>query len=147
MLVAVVVGSLSLRFLLATGTCHPSPVWAYIYAIFTYTGYFTLNKEAAWTPEMLVPYQKTTWHHNPKDLNLKDHCHESYETCIKIGFVACSPWFFPHTDTLHQPVKTRKKAVEIIQQFKTFFHTHQGMFHVERNWKGVSITTTHFEQC
>jgi hypothetical protein len=30
----------------------------------------TLNKEAAWTYETLVPHHDTAWHHNPEDLNL-----------------------------------------------------------------------------
>jgi len=31
-------------------------------------------------------------------------------------------------DTLHQPVETEKKAGEMTQQIKLFFHTHQGVF-------------------
>jgi len=50
---------------------------------------------------------------------------------------------FPHTNTLYQPVKTGKKAGEMTQQIKPFFHTHQecscGM-----KVEGVSMTTTHF---
>jgi hypothetical protein len=42
--------------------------------------------------------------------------------------------YFPHIDTLHQPVKKGKKAGEMTQQIKKFFHIHQGVF----------MTTTHF---
>jgi len=31
-------------------------------------------------------------------------------------------------NTLHQPIKTGNKVGEMIQQIKTFFHNHQGVF-------------------
>jgi hypothetical protein len=56
MLVALVAASFPLCFLLASDTCSPSAVWAYIYAVFSHTSHFILKMEAAWTSEMLVAY-------------------------------------------------------------------------------------------
>jgi len=42
----------------------------------------------------------------------------------------------PHKDTLHQPVETGKKAGKMIQQIKTFFHTHPGVFIWNKSGKG-----------
>jgi hypothetical protein len=58
---------------------------------------------------------------------------------IKIGFVTCIPRLFPHTDTRHQPVEAGEKALEMTQQIRTFFHTHQGMLMWNESG-GVSIS-------
>jgi hypothetical protein len=71
MLAALAAGLFPPCFLLATVTCHPSPLWDYIYAVFFHTGHFTLKMEAVRTSEMLVSYHLTTWHHNQVDLNTK----------------------------------------------------------------------------
>jgi len=44
---------------------------------------------------------------------------------------------FPHTNTLYQPVKTGKKAGEMTQRIKTFFHTHQGVFMWTKSGRGI----------
>jgi hypothetical protein len=54
MLVALAAGSLLPHFLLASIRCNLSPVWAYIYAISSHAGHFTLNMEAAWASGILV---------------------------------------------------------------------------------------------
>jgi len=36
--------------------------------------------EAAWTPQTLVSYHQTSLHHNPENLDLKSHRHESCKT-------------------------------------------------------------------
>jgi hypothetical protein len=58
-------------------------IQAHIYAIFSHTGHFTPKVKAAWTSEMLVSYHNTAQHHNPEELDLKCHCHESLKTRIQ----------------------------------------------------------------
>jgi hypothetical protein len=79
-LVAMAAGSLPLRFLLASGTCYPSPLRAYIFAVFPHTVHFTLKMEATWTYETFVSYHDTTGRHTPKDLDLNLHCSESLKS-------------------------------------------------------------------
>jgi hypothetical protein len=43
---------------------------------------FTLKMEAEWFSETLVSYHNATQNHNPEDLDLKYHCHESLKTHI-----------------------------------------------------------------
>jgi hypothetical protein len=50
-------------------------------------------------------------------------CTPSQAVENKIGLVACSPRLIPCRDTLHQPVETGKRAGEMTQQIKIFFHT------------------------
>jgi hypothetical protein len=80
MLVALAAGSLPPHFLLASGTHNPSPVWAYIYAVFSHPVHFALKMEAAWTSELLVSYHNSMWHYSPED-NLKFRL-DSYHSTI-----------------------------------------------------------------
>jgi len=77
MLAALTARSLLPCFLLANGTCCPSPVWDYTYAVFSHPSYFTLKMEVAWTYETLVSHHNITWHHSPEDFDLNLHCHEN----------------------------------------------------------------------
>jgi hypothetical protein len=45
--------------------------------------------EAAWTSETLVSY--ITWRHNPEELSLTHHSHESLKTCITLHHTMASP--------------------------------------------------------
>jgi hypothetical protein len=66
-------------------------------------------------------------------------CKPSQAVENNIGFVTCSPWLYPYTDTLHQPVKMGKKAGGMTQQIKTFFHMHQGVFMTTANFSDSDI--------
>jgi hypothetical protein len=49
-----------------------------------------------------------------------------------IGFASCSlRLVLFHTDTLYQPDETGKREGKMTKQIKTYFHTYQGVFHVE----------------
>jgi len=63
-------------------------------------------------------------------------CKPSWVVENKTSSVAYSPRLFPHTDTLHQPVETGKKAGEMTQQIKSFFHIHHGVFMWNESGKG-----------
>jgi hypothetical protein len=65
----------------------------------------------------------------------------------KTGFVAChSTLVLSHTDTLHQPVETRKKAGKMTHKINTFFHIHQGMFMWNETGRGVQDHHSLFQQ-
>jgi hypothetical protein len=85
-----------------------------------------------------------TWSSSLQTIAILTPCKPSQAVENKIGFVACSPTLFLHTDTLHQPVKTRKKTGKMTQQTKTFFHTPQRVL-IWKKVEGVSMTTTHFQ--
>jgi hypothetical protein len=70
-LVALDARSLLPHILLASGTCCPSPVQAYVYDLFSHPRHLMLKMEAAWTSEMFTYYHNTTWHHYPEDFDLK----------------------------------------------------------------------------
>jgi hypothetical protein len=73
-------------------------------------------------------------------LTLAQHAVEN-----KISYATCIPRLFPHTDTLHQPTETGKKAGDMTQQIKIFFHTHQWVF--VWNESGVHDRHSLFKQC
>jgi hypothetical protein len=72
-------------------------------------------------------------------------CKPSQAVGNKIGFVTCSPMVVTHTNT-QQPVETGKKAEEMTQQIKTFFHTHQGLFMWNAIGRGVQDKNSLLQQ-
>jgi hypothetical protein len=78
-------------FLLAIGICHPSPVWSYIYAIFSHPGHFALKMEAAWASEMLVS-SHTTWHHNLEQLDLEDWLVQHHNVTAHVACLSHGSW-------------------------------------------------------
>jgi hypothetical protein len=75
-------------------------------------------------------------------------CKSSEAVKNKNGFIAYSRRLvLSHTDTLYQPAKTGKKAGEMTQQNRTFFHTHSGIFMWNETGRGVHDHHSLFKHC